>query len=207
MKRHPISRSAGSGFTLIELLVTISIVALLVVSAFGAFGFVMENARKTDARNTCMAVSNAVDQFQSEYHRLPEPTSYSKGSDTSSSTDAAENLVKILKGLDELQNPRRQDFLGDIKAAAFKDGKPAGGLVEEGEEMFLVDPWSGYYFARLDHDYDEKIENPNDKETSAGGSAELRKQIIVWTEGNPKKLKNGETPWQSGLAVSSWNEK
>ena len=206
MKRHSISHRAGRGFTLIELLVSISIVALLVTGAFQAFGFVMERARKADAQQTCKTIANAVEQFQSEYQRLPEPTSFNKGSDTESSTDAAEGLVKILKGLDELQNPRKQDFLGDIKQASYKDGKPMGGLVEEGEEMSLVDPWGGYYKVRLDHDYSEKVENPNEEETSAGGSTELRKQIIVWTEGNLKKVKDGESIWKNA-AVSSWGEK
>lgn len=206
MKRHSISHRAGRGFTLIELLVSISIVALLVTGAFSAFGFVMERARKTDARNTCHTIANAVDQFQSEYQRLPEPTSFNKGSDTESSTDAAESLVKILKGEDEVQNPRKQDFLGDIKAASYKDNKPVGGLVEEGEELSLVDPWGGYYKVLLDHDYSGKVENPNEKETSAGSSTELRKACIVWTEGNPKSVKNGESIWENA-AVSSWSEK
>ena len=206
MKRHSISHRAGRGFTLIELLVTISIVALLVTGAFSAFGFVMENAKKTDARQTCHAIATAVDQFQNEYQRLPEPTSFNKGSDTDSSTEAPEMLVKILKGLDEVQNPKKMDFLGDIKQASRKDGKPVGGLVEDAEEMSLVDPWGGYYKVRLDHDYSDKVINPNDNETSAGSPTELRKQCIVWTEGNPKKVKDGESIWDNA-AVSSWSEK
>jgi prepilin-type N-terminal cleavage/methylation domain-containing protein len=205
MKRHSLT-PAARGFTLIELLVTISIVALLVTGAFSAFGFVMEKARKTDARNACMTIINGIEQFQNEYQRLPEPTSYNKGQDTDSSTEPSENLINILMARDDQQNPRKHNTLGDIKPATMKNGAPAGGLNEEGESSGLYDPWGNVYQVRLDHDYDEKVENPNDKQTSEGGTTTLRKQCIAWTEGNPKSVKDGQSVWDEA-AVSSWSDK
>jgi prepilin-type N-terminal cleavage/methylation domain-containing protein len=206
MKRTSISHSPGRGFTLIELLVTISIVALLVAGAFSAYGFVMHSARKTDARNTCVTILNAVEQYQAEYQRLPEPTSFNKGSDTECTTEPSENLINILKGLDETQNSQEKDFLGDIKPASLKNNRPTGGLHEEGEEMGMYDPWGGSYKVRLDHDYDEKVENPNDLQTSATGQTHLRKQCIVWSEGDPKKVQSGGSIWEDA-AVASWSDK
>jgi prepilin-type N-terminal cleavage/methylation domain-containing protein len=206
MKRIALSHRPGHGFTLIELLVTISIVALLVTGAFSAFGFVMRNARKTDARNTCMTVLNAVEQYQSEYHRLPETSSFARGEDTDCTTEPSEGLIAILKGLDETQNSQGTDFLGDIKPASMQDGRPTNGLHEEGETMGLYDPWGQAYRVRMDHGNDDKVENPNDKQTSATGQTHLRKQCIVWSEGDPKRVQSGGSIWEEA-AVASWSDK
>ena len=38
--------------------------------------------QKLEARTLALTLANAVEQFQGEYQRLPEPTSFSQGSDT-----------------------------------------------------------------------------------------------------------------------------
>ena len=151
--------------------------------------------QKLEAQTLALTLANAVEQFQNEYQRLPEPTSFSKGSDTSSSTDSAEELIRTLKGLNDLQNPRKMDFLGDVKAAKVVNGKPVNGLVEEGDEFSLVDPWGNFFQIALDTDYDEKVENPEPK---PGG--QLRKTVIVWSAGPDGRLDT----WEDN--VCSWKK-
>src|SRR5690349_13456658 len=98
MKQSLLSRPAGGrGFTLIELLVVIAIIALLMAGAFGAYGFIIEKAKKTAAQTACMTVYNAIDQYHTEYDYLPTPTSATKGTDCQSDTTSEENLITILK--------------------------------------------------------------------------------------------------------------
>ena len=197
MKRSAHSAAVSRGFTLIELLVVISIIALLVTGAFGAYGFVMEKAKKADAQAAAMAVYNAVDQYHTEYDYLPQPSSATKGTDCDSDTSAEELLITILLGKDETQNSRRTNFLGDIKDASYKNGKHLGGMVREAESNALVDPWGSHYKVRLDLDLDEKVENPNDKDV-ASGTKKVHKQCIVWSIG--KDL--DEKIWKDN--VSTW---
>lgn len=197
MKRFAHSAAASRGFTLIELLVVISIIALLVVGAFGAYGFVMERAKKADAQAAAMAVYNGVDQYHTQYDYLPQPSSATKGTDCDTDTSAEELLISILLGKVEEQNSQRTNFLGDIKEASNKSGKRFGGLVREEESNALVDPWGSYYKVTLDLDLDEKVLNPND-EDAANGTKELHKQCIVWSIGkdmNPKLWKDNVSTW------------
>jgi len=203
MKSTPFSCPPRSrGFTLIELLVVVSIIALLVTGAFGAYGFVMERAKKADAQTACVTVINAIDQYHTDYDYLPRPTSATTGTDCDSDTSAAEGLVLILKGMDITQNSRSTDYLGEIKDAknqgSTRSGKTrVGGLVRDGETVELVDPWGYFYKVRLDLDLDKKVENP-DEEAASSGVTELHKTAIIWSPG-----KDGdEKTWTDN--VGSW---
>lgn len=203
MKHSHLTRPASSprGFTLIELLVVISIIALLVTGAFGAYGFVMERAKKAAAQATAMTIINAIDQYQSEYDILPQPASATKGTDCTSDTSAAEGLILILKGMDVTQNSRSTDYLGDIKDAKKQSTgqttKWTDGLVREAETVELYDPWGNFYKVRLDLDMDKEVENP-DTDAAASGSTEIHKQAIVWSPGKDMD----EMTWKDN--VSSW---
>ncbi len=202
--KHSQLRRRGRGFTLIELLVVITIVAVLVVGAFAAFGFVMDNAKRTGARNNCMAVYNAIDQYWKEYDYLPEPTSATKSTDCKSDTSAPEGLIWILIGKDETQNSRRQNFLGDInEAKSGSDNKKLDGLVRTEDSAELVDPWGSYYKVIIDLDLNDKIDNPNQDEANKG-TPEIHKKSLVYSVG--KDLKDeSDVDWKDN--VSSWNSK
>jgi prepilin-type N-terminal cleavage/methylation domain-containing protein len=202
MNSQPFCRTARPrGFTLIELLVVISIIALLVTGAFGAYGFIMEKAKRSEAQSTCMAVSTGIDNFFTEYDMLPQPISATKGTDCDTDTSAEEGLVMILKGLDETQNPRKQDFLGDIKDAKMagtREGeRKVGGLIREGETIQLVDPWGYHFKVTLDLDMDKKVVNP-DEDAVASGITDLHKTALVWSigkDGDPKIWKDNVASW------------
>ena len=203
MKRSLLSRPAGGrGFTLIELLVVIAIIALLVTGAFGAYGFVIEKAKKADAQSTCMAVYNAIDQYHTEYDYLPTPTSATKGTDCQSDTTAQEGLIAILKAMDVTQNSKSIDFLGDIKDAKVEGSgstrKRVNGMIRDAETAELVDPWGNYYDVHMDLDLNGKIANPNSEEM-ASGTTELHKSAIVFSAGKD----HDKAKWKDN--VGSWS--
>lgn len=198
MKRFPLSRPAGGrGFTLIELLVVVAIIALLVTGAFGAYGFVIERAKRADAQASCMAVYNAIDQYHTEYDYLPQPTSATRGTDCVSDTSSTEGLIMILKAMDVTQNSKATDFLGDIKDAKNEGGTRVNGLVRDAETAELVDPWGNYYDVHLDLDLNGKIDNPNTEEASSG-TTELHKTAIVFSAGKDRD----KAVWKDN--VGSW---
>jgi len=199
MKHSLLSRPArGSrGFTLIELLVVITIVALLVTGAFGAYGFVMDRAKRAEAQSMCMTIYTAIDEYQKDYDYLPTPMSATKDTDCKSDSSAAEGLIWTLLGKDPTQNSKNQNFLGDIKDAKMIQDKRVGGLLRTEESAELFDPWGGYYQVTIDLDHNEKIDNPNQDEVN-GGTPELHKNAIVYTWGKDKK----EETWKDN--VTSW---
>ncbi len=195
------SRSSGrplQGFTLIELLVVIAIIAVLVTSAFLAFGFVMEKAKQTDTRLMARAITGAVEQFENDYDRLPEPSSATKNTDCESDTGAAEGLMAILMGVDKTQNPRGKNFPGDLKDAKRTDKGPRNGLVRDGETLAVVDSWGQPYKVVLDLDNNGIILNPNPEEADKG-IKELHKRVIAYSAG-----KDGDySTWKDN--VTSWS--
>ena len=85
-----------------------------------------------DAQATCMAVYNSIDQYETEYDRLPAPTSAAKDKDWDTNSSSEENLISILKARDEDANLKAIDFLGDVRDAkqvrkVAKWPRPGGG--------------------------------------------------------------------------------
>src|SRR5690606_22292159 len=69
------SRAGRGGFTLIELLTVVAIIAVLVAGSVGAYGKIVESVRKKDAEAMAQTITSAVEQFYTEYSRLPRPES------------------------------------------------------------------------------------------------------------------------------------
>jgi prepilin-type N-terminal cleavage/methylation domain-containing protein len=196
--KYSLTHRRTRGFTLIELLVVITIVALLVTGAFGAYGFVMDRAKRAEAQSMCMTIYTAIDEYNKDYDYLPEPMSATKDTDCKSDSSAEEGLIWTLLGKDPTTNPKKQNFLGDIKDAKAYQDKKVGGMQRTEESAALYDPWGSYYKVTIDLDHNEKIENPNQDEVN-GGSTELHKNAIVFSVG--KDLK--EETWKDN--VSSWS--
>jgi prepilin-type N-terminal cleavage/methylation domain-containing protein len=191
-------RRPSRGFTLIELLVVIAIIAVLVTSAFLAFGPMLDKAKETETRSMARAIVTAVEQFESDYDRLPEPSSATKNTDCESDTTAAEGLMAILMGVDKTQNPRGKNYPGDLKDAKRTDKGPRDGLVRDGETLALVDQWGQPYKVLLDLDHDGILLNPNQEEADKG-LKELHKRVLVYSAGKDKDY----STWKDN--VTSWS--
>ena len=91
-------RPRALGFTLIELLTVISIIAILAAASFAGYGKIIEGVRKKEAQVMAKTIENAVTQFYADYNRLPKSVSTTDGSDSETSTEGAEGVVKVLIG-------------------------------------------------------------------------------------------------------------
>jgi prepilin-type N-terminal cleavage/methylation domain-containing protein len=60
-----------SAFTLVELLVVIAIIAILAAMLLPVFGVAMTHARKTQAKLQVNQIANAIEQYDSQYSRMP----------------------------------------------------------------------------------------------------------------------------------------
>lgn len=152
------------GFTLIELLVVITIIAVLAAAGFTIGPALMNKARMLSAQAGANAISNAVEQFYTEYSALPDPALVPTAVDAEYSTADTDTdgvkLLNILAGTvvtgtpGDDQNPRKIRFLS---AKAAKNN--IDGLLYDGNNLItaMYDPWGQPYYIRLDYDYDEQI--------------------------------------------------
>jgi prepilin-type N-terminal cleavage/methylation domain-containing protein len=69
-QRPPFKRA----FTLIELLVVIAIIAILAAILLPTLSIAMTHAKKTQAKLAVSQIANAVEQYQSQYSRMPVPS-------------------------------------------------------------------------------------------------------------------------------------
>ena len=205
-------RARTAGFTLIELLTVISIIAILAAASFAGYGKIVEGVRKKESQMMALAIANAVTQFYADYNRLPKSASSTAGSDSETSTEGAEGIVKVLIGKegenDALQNPRGTNYAEGLKpakpntktkaAAAGASDKWVNGLVFEDDNYEIVDGWGNYYKMKLDSNYDKELENPNLDEI-AQNRTRLPKQVIVWSAGKDGK----EETWDDN--PKSWD--
>jgi len=90
-------RKHTSAFTLIELLVVISLIAILVGIGVPTFTSVMNQARKTQAKNEEQQIVAAVNAFYTEYGKYPLVTSDTPI--TSSSSPSNSDLFFTLRGV------------------------------------------------------------------------------------------------------------
>ena len=201
-------RARKAAFTLIELLVVISIIAVLAAASVGGYGKIVEGVRKKEATIISIALANGVEQFYSDYNRLPKSVSSSAGEDAETSSESSEEVIKVLIGKEgeseKLQNPRNTNYLEGLKqakpapkgkkAVAGGSSKWVNGLADEDGEYSVVDGWGNYYKMKLDSDYDGKIDNPNIKAV-ADGVKDVIKRVIVWSPGKDGK----EETWEDNV--------
>jgi len=177
---------SARAFTLVELLVVITIVALLVSISFTAYKGVMARARSTDALSTAKAVTNAIQNYNADYRRMPvragateEPVDFTAGSP----------LLKVLLGDDvDRLNPKRIAFLSDPKLG--KNG--VGGLVGTDDQFALIDPWGTAYRVVMDSNWDSRVNNPDaqneDPSIAAQASSWLPATVLAYSAGVDKKF-------------------
>jgi type II secretory pathway pseudopilin PulG len=146
------------------------IIAILMGLLFPAVNSVQESARRVQATTDVVNMSNAIIAYESEYGRLPLPSGSSGDIEASHP-----ELFAILTAKNDDLNPRRLSFL-DVPRA--KNGK--NGTNEAGE---YLDSWGTAYLIKMDGDYDNEISPPS----GSGDKDEIRKRVLVWSIGNPKR--------------------
>lgn len=73
---NKVNNLAWRGFTLIELLVVVAIIGILVSLSFPVISRIQHSARVAAARLDMQSIETAVEQYYSEYRRMPMPSSF-----------------------------------------------------------------------------------------------------------------------------------
>ena len=187
MKRTASQRLLPSAFTLIELLTVIGIIAVLMTLLFPAVNAVKENARRMDAKNTCVQIVTAVKQYYQEYGKFPpvvEDDSANQNNpnaqkdtvvgDQAMSAPLPNNaLFHTLRGIakppntDHQFNRRRISFFESKAVASVSANKPRNGFYDRGadggipppnQDGALYDPWGHQFGVIMDTNYDNRID-------------------------------------------------
>ncbi|MES2983488.1 MAG: type II secretion system protein [Verrucomicrobiota bacterium] len=158
--KTPFKKRSQQGFTLVELLVVIVIIAILATLGAGVGISALQKARKVTAQSAATNVANAVEQFYSEYHVLPDPEDGATEDNAPYRSDTGEGitLLEILAAFEDEQNERKMQFL-NLKEA--DNGKKRDGIVYNGTGdavVGLYDPWGEPYYFVIDYDYDGRLE-------------------------------------------------
>lgn len=154
---HPHHRSKG--FTLIELLVVITIIAVLAAMSFAGVNAAIRKARTTEGKVAASAVSTAVNNFYSEYSRLPE-LGGSAGDVTTVTTDSSDLLEILLaqEGTgDEVENTRGINFLS-VKEGKGRRGGLYYGSGNSNTVEGLYDPFGEPYTVVLNTGYLDSLD-------------------------------------------------
>ena len=183
-------RPRAAAFTLIELLVVIVIIAVLMGLAFPIFQGVMNQAKKTQAKNDLTQIVTAVNAFYTEYGRYPLPASATSDAAATygpSGANTNDTLLGELRGVTTTLNTRQIVFLSPPDA---KDpSNPRNGIQTTTGQYF--DPWGTAYAMRMDWDYDNQVANPY---TQNAGYAPLRSGVIAWSFGKDKQSQSVPGP-------------
>ncbi len=180
--KNPVSFRRSWGFTLIELLVVITIVAVLAAMSFAGVNAALKKAKTTQGRVAASAVAQAVNNFYSEYSRLPDLSDRV-------STDNGEGvtLLRILLAEEgdggDVENTRGINFLSVQEGKGRRGGLYYGGGGGN-EVQGLYDPFGQPYTVVLNTEYEDVLEFQ-----MGGKSYRLRgEQVGVFSPGADMEL-------------------
>jgi prepilin-type N-terminal cleavage/methylation domain-containing protein len=178
-------RERAAAFTLIELLVVIVIIAVLMGLAFPVFQAVMNQAKKTQARNDLTQIVTAVNAFYTEYGKYPFVTDDSPVANTA---DLFYTLRAVASGANAIDaiNPRKIPFL-NVPDAKDQTSPRSGIKTSDGQ---WYDPWGSTYKVAIDGTYDNQLANPYGG-TGGAGSDPIRQGVIAWSFGKNGALGGG----------------
>lgn len=155
-----------------------------------------EPSYKTNSRILVSTIVSAVKAYNIEYGKYP-------GLDRQGAfLDAESNafLLRILRGLDPLRNPRKIVFFEarEIRPRGLFKPSSAGGL--DPKTGALLDPWGNPYRIVIDADYDNVIANPYSDDPP------LQTGVIVWSLGKDGKQGAPANPhtYKGSDDVTSW---
>jgi prepilin-type N-terminal cleavage/methylation domain-containing protein len=181
-------------FTLIELLVVMTLIAILVGIGVPTFTSVMNQARKTQAKNEEQQIVAAVNAFYTEYGKYPLVTADTTltGTSTPSNSDLFFTLRAVSGGANAANavNTRAIVF---IQPPISKDQtNPRSGIKTSPTDSTWYDPWGTPYNIAIDGNYNNITAAPNYPDlatttyataTDGSGDKGPRTGVIVWSFG------------------------
>jgi prepilin-type N-terminal cleavage/methylation domain-containing protein len=186
MQRHSDERA----FTLIEILVVMTLIAILVGIGVPAFTSVMEQARKTQAKNEEQQIVAAINAFYTDYGMYPLVTADTTINKTSTpkNSDLFFTLRAVSGGANAANavNTRAIVF---IQPPVSKDQtNPRSGIKSSTTDSTWYDPWGKPYNVMIDGNYDNSLANPY---ADQPGGQFLYNGVIVWSFGKNGNLGGG----------------
>ena len=182
----------GCGF----LMAVIATIALLGAAGFYGFSLQVWDVKQKELRIMCKTLSNAVEQFDADYSRLPLPSGPPpQGGDRDTDTSPAHGFTAVLLGQEAdsspRQNPNATNYLEGFRPAKPKPTNDSpwqiGVITDPATGSFGMVDFSGKPFRiRLDTNDDKQVANPNPDEVAAGRPT-LPKRVIVWGAGKDGK--------------------
>jgi type II secretory pathway pseudopilin PulG len=172
-------------------IIAIPIVALLAGIAVPAIVAIKKKMKKDQARALAMSVVSSCKGYYAEYQKYPAPNEEAAAEVDPLRTDDV--LTGILLGTDIARNPKKINFLPDLKPVERGHGF---GLLTEDNATSIVDPWGEPFYVLMDTDYSTTIENPN----ADSMISKLHQGILVYSAGpdhNPATWADNVGSWNS----------
>jgi prepilin-type N-terminal cleavage/methylation domain-containing protein len=213
-------RSATSAFTLIELLTVIAIISILMAMLFPMISQAREGAKRSKAKQDCLAIVHAVEGYFSEYGQYPkmDPSAASStgelkdeyaGDLAASMPNRNCALFNTLRAIDKTpnanhaQNPKRQPFFSANAVSNVE--KPKEGFLETsgsatGSQGSFYDPWGSEYNVVIDansdnvitlDDYYEDFKSENAPRAAVGAFSLGKDKLVGFGKKGIKKYKDG----------------
>lgn len=178
MKTDALSRPAATAFTLLELLAVITIIAILMGLVFPALHAAREAMRRAEAKDGCLALLHALQNYHAEYGKFPRilnEISDGTGSDGKDVILGDANCPNVQGDnrliFDALRvrdrgansghklNPRRLVFF-EGRAVADPNAPRSGFVEQPGDdrEGNFYDPWGRQYNIVIDTNHDGIID-------------------------------------------------
>jgi prepilin-type N-terminal cleavage/methylation domain-containing protein len=195
MQRHSDERA----FTLIEILVVMTLIAILMGIGYPAFTSVMEQARKTQAKNEEQQIVAAINAYYTDYGKYPIAGSSADVifTGTAAGTSSGSSNGAMIDALRNNINPSGPNYatvtswnprsIAFIQPPVSKDQtSPRSGI--QTSTGIWYDPWGKPYNVMIDGNYDNQLANPY---ADQPGGQFLYLGVIVWSFGKNGALGGG----------------
>jgi prepilin-type N-terminal cleavage/methylation domain-containing protein len=181
--KHSHASRRSSGFTLIELLVVISIIAALAALSFAGVTAALRKARTTEGQVAASGLAQAVNNFYSEYNRLPNLSQQF----TTNAGEGVDLLRILLAQEDAANNPvntRGINFLSVKEGKNQRGGLDYGAQGNSPQAQGLYDPFGQPFTVVLNTNYQDVLTF-----NVGGRTYNLRgEQVAVFSPGADEQL-------------------
>ena len=189
------------GFTLIELLAVMAVIAILAGFLLPAMGKAKEAALRARAQTEMQSIITAVKAYRNEYGKWPcedngrSDVVYTMMNRSGSREDEQKKVIRILRGLDDDNNPRKILFL-EVPDKSF-EGQDMEGNEYDFDDGFFLDPWQNPYVIVLDTDFDNRCTIPNSVSSPVEGTNIVARTVCVASWGqDPSNEKSFLLSWE-----------